>query len=205
MEKIKIGLFDFFGYIIPGALILFSLATLLDKDTSQVYYMYEILNKLTLTTTISLTIISYVIGVSSHSIGYALYRFITPKLWKNRKAESYLFEYDRSKYLVLAREYSPNNMKYIEEWIAKRALCYNLSVGLLMFSVVGVIKILQNPNNYLQWLILCICVISLSILLLRRATSFDKWYLTDLYNTVEELNLRNNEDQITKSTIPNKS
>ncbi|MEM9341046.1 MAG: hypothetical protein AAGA66_20100, partial [Bacteroidota bacterium] len=112
MEKIKIGLFDAFGFILPGTILLMSILIALTPDLNTLESIQKI--KLTFDLgNLSLgLVVAYVIGYATHNFGYYLHSRVGLKIWK--LPNDLYTDVAGSQMNVLLREKSPNNMEYLE-------------------------------------------------------------------------------------------
>lgn len=186
MEKTRISLFDIFGQILPGGLQLLALLMLLNHRIVDLSDMVASFENSTTNQIIVGIAASYILCVATHQLGYKWFKTVGIRLY-NYKNENYVSGH-KSDYLVLVREFSPRNTAYLDEWTAKRAMAYNLSIGFLLFFITSLLKFFQF-NFHWEWLITAALSLGASILLLKRAVLFHDWYLRDLENAVEELHL----------------
>lgn len=186
MEKTRISLFDIFGQILPGGLQLMAILLLINN---RIIYLSDILKSFEDSSTNQILIgigASYILCVATHQLGYQWFKAVGIRLYKYSH-EGYVSGH-KSDHLVLVREFSPRNMAYLDEWMAKRAMAYNLSIGFLLVFITSLFKFFRFDFQ-VEWLPLAFLGLGASVLLLKRAVLFYDWYLRDLENAVEELHL----------------
>lgn len=181
MEKVKIGLFDALGFILPGTILLMSILIALTPDLNTI----EDIRKVKLTfdwANLSIgLIIAYVTGYATHNFGYYLHSRVGLKLWK--LPDDIKSDVSGSEMNVLLREKSPNNMEYLEKWNALRAMSHNLSFSFIFLSIVCFIKAIMNYKCFLlQWLVFGLILLALAYQLLRRAYYYHIWFYRDRKN-----------------------
>ena len=191
MDKIRLGFFDIFAYLLPGCGMLFSLVVWASPAIQEVGDMLMPFKELSLSAGILLVLASYMVGFALHVPGWWLLQYIGLNIWKSYKRKtSREEEYKvRSKNMVLVREYSKANARYIELWYALSSMARALSLTFLFFSFVCVVKGAYAAQGR-AWYMMAIGLVFFSIVLLYRAAQSYSWAVRDLKNTVSQLNLK---------------
>lgn len=187
MDKIFHSTFDFFSHAIPGVIIVAAFY-ILEVDRHNLEDILVKANELKIGGTIAFLILGYVIGFSLYPIGRILYKKIGFSLWKKSISEN--INISLSKKYVLAREYSPNNFRYIELWNMFCAMSHNLATAcFIIFIMVLTKSLLLLPNFPINSLIHLTVLTFLFFLFLHRAVVFSIWAADDLNATIKELEL----------------
>jgi len=202
----RLGFFDLFGHIVPGAIMLFAIILPFDDDIDNFKSLYAILSNVNIMFVVVYLFLSYVISAIFQQVGYFwfkragkiiyLYEFVVRKIdnfYKslsgkdklnkedNVNGEVELINEDYSKLDSYIRQFSQSNAILIGEWVAKRAMCFNLSLGLFWLMVSVSIK---SSNHTGRWYELMTLLLFSSLSLLSRAREYNKWYHNDIYNTI---------------------
>jgi len=183
VENLKLGLFDFFSYLIPGGIVEFGVLILFSGIHSQVtsndspYYV------------VLLFIVAYVIGFSINLIGGILLKYIGLKIWPMPKISN-KSGMRRSEKYVLVREYSPNNLKYIESWNVLKGMASNLALSTIFIFGIGIFKCFDNSSSFGFWIFISCLSFFIACSSLRQSVKFMTWSEIDLENSVNCLNLK---------------
>ncbi len=181
--------FDFFGYVIPGLFVIFSISILAVPITS-VQEAIDFTTSFDAGLATVLVIVAYVIGFCIYPIGRMLYKTIGFKLFGNHILEDTNHS-DLSvptKYALL-REYSPANFKYVESWNIYCAMSHNLMVACLVFCIVALIKVIGG-HQVLFWISSFALSLVLFLILTHRAVTYFHWAAYDINATISSLNLK---------------
>jgi hypothetical protein len=180
--------FDFFGYVIPGLFVIFSISILaLPIDTFQ--QAIELTKGFDGGLATVLVIVSYVIGFCVYPIGRFLYKTIGLKLFGNHlDKDSNKSDLSVPTKYALLREHSPMNFKYVESWNIYCAMSHNLMVACLIFSIVTIIKLIEGYNS-LFWLGAMVVSVLLFFILTHRAVTYYHWAAYDINATISGLGL----------------
>ena len=193
MEKIKLGFFDLFGHILPGTFLF--LAIILPFNVSFVDFksIYTFISQFNVALFIVFLLIAYVLSNVLHGVGYLWFIHIGKKIWNSRsktKGETLLKNKDYSILMTIIRQNSPENYAFIEEWVAKRAMSFNLSLAFVFLAISSIIKLFQtHPSQYSDWVILLILSTISSILMLSKARAYNDWYHDDVYNSIKTIEI----------------
>lgn len=178
--------FDFFGHVLPGSVIIFSIS-LLHPSNDSLTLIYENAGNINSGTATAIIIASYIIGFAVNPFGRYLYRSLGFKLWNSQlKNEVDMFVSDK---FVLVRQYSPENFKKIEAWFTYCAMSHNLSIACLILFLVSGVKILFQSDPLYRWIPILILSLLLFFVFLYRAVQFYQWANHDLNATISQLNL----------------
>lgn len=198
--------YDFFGHVIPGMIVFFSLSLLYAPIAPDELFTWLGTNaKIEAGDGSVIIIISYIIGFAMNPFGKYVYINLGKKLWPKKEKykvekrekhnvlmkEKYKVEMGVSDNFILIREKSPTNFEYIERWFTYCAMAHNLAIGSLVLALVSVFKIItiiiewRDFYCYLNiWLPILLFSIFLFFVLLYRAVIFSIWGADDLYATV---------------------
>lgn len=133
--------------------------------------------------------ISYMIGFAADSIASFFYYKVAcqflglPQSFLSDKVTS-------SEQRTLVREYSPENFQALNNWKILKTMSHNLSFAslILMFSVA--IESVQSSNQKLEWFLIVLINLTMSIIFMVRAHTFDTWHYRDLAGVVKTLHLQ---------------
>lgn len=197
MDKIRLGLFDIFAYLLPGCFTLFSLVVLASPGIDCLAEMLDPFKGLSLSEGILLVLASYMLGFAMHIPGWWMLRYVGLNIWKTYKRRtSHLQEIkERNKNTVLVREFSKVNARYVELWYALSSMARTLSLSFLFFAVVALIKAFSVEGKA-PWIWLAVGLFFFSFVLLYRGAQAYSWAVRDLRNTVKVLHLKEKADRM---------
>jgi len=187
MENIKFSTFDVFAYFLPGSIILGALVIYLNPNVTTVIGYASILQGITLSLSIVIILISYIIGNVSDNFGSWLHYKVGCKVWGEPYPKSHESELSHAKQRALVRQYSPENFSMLRTWKVLKTMSHNISFSLLLVTTVSFIRFAQH--NSLDWLVLGIASLVSGIILLQRATIYDKWHYKEMIEMIEILAL----------------
>lgn len=193
MEKIKLGLFDVFVYMLPGSMVVLCFLLLkLDLDIDieiSIDRVFRSVSKFNGYSFILLLVISYVIGFVFHPIGHRYFSFIGKRLWRKRLNIPENIVIKKEYRHLVVRHFSQENFTFAEKWFAYRGLSFNLSLSLLILFFIVIFKMFSFPTFSFDWFIISLMALLFSIILLRRAITFHLWAKGTINGTIEALNL----------------
>ncbi|MGI9546317.1 MAG: hypothetical protein ACR2MM_03705 [Flavobacteriaceae bacterium] len=179
--------FDFFGHVLPGSVIIFSIS-LLHPSNESLRLIFENAGMINASTATALIITSYILGFAVNPFGRYLYRTLGFKLWNNQVENKVdMFVSDK---FVLVRHFSPENFKKIEAWFTYCAMSHNLSLACLILFLVCGLKIIFLGGSLTFWISILILSAFLFFVFLYRAVTFYQWANHDLNAAVSCLNLK---------------
>ncbi len=197
--------FDFFGYVIPGLFVIFSISILAVPLTTfqEAIDMTKSFDSGLATV---LVIVAYVIGFSIYPIGRFLYKTIGFNLFGYRIDEdTNTNNLSVPEKYALLREHSPMNFKYVESWNIYCAMSHNLMVACLIFCTVAFIRLLEGvivPSwigtirlDVLFWIGSFTISLSLFFILTQRAVTYFHWAAYDINATITSLDLKDKSEE----------
>jgi hypothetical protein len=189
MKELVQHAFDFFGYVIPGLFIIFSVSILAvpinDIDTA-----ISLTKQFDIGLGTVMVIVAYVIGFCIYPVGRFLYKTIGFKLFGNHILEdSNQNNLSVPTKYALLREHSPMNFKYVESWNIYCAMSHNLMVASLFFAAVSIIKIASGADTLL-WTGALLAGIIIFFILTHRAVTYFHWAAYDINATISSLKLK---------------
>ena len=198
MDKIRLGLFDIFAYLLPGCFTLFSLVVLASPGIEHLGQMLDPFKNLNISEGILLVLASYMIGFALHIPGWWMLKYIGLNIWKHYKRRTHKPDEikERNKNTILVREYSRVNSRYIELWYALSSMARTLSLSCLFFSLVAIIKgFTVGKNSAIEvsgapWFWLALGLFFFAFVLLYCGAQAYSWAVRDLRNTVKVLHLK---------------
>jgi len=197
MKELVQYAFDFFGYVIPGLFVIFSICIIaIPLDSFE--QVIELTSNFEIGMTTVLIVVAYVIGFCIYPIGRMLYKTLGFKLFGNRivnnSKKSGLSV--PAKYALL-RHYSPINFKYVESWNIYCAMSHNLMVACLVYSLVAIIRAFEGIN-VVFWIGTAVFSLLLFLILTHRAVTYFHWAADDINATISSLNLEGSPVKDTK-------
>ena len=189
MKELVQRAFDFFGYVIPGLFIIFSLS-ILAVPINDIDTVISLTKKFDIGLGTVMVIVAYVIGFCVYPVGRFLYKTIGFKLFGNRILDdSNQTNLSVPTKYALLREHSPMNFKYVESWNIYCAMSHNLMVASLFFSVVSIIKMASGTDKLL-WFGALVTGIIIFLILTHRAVTYFHWAAYDINATISSLKLK---------------
>lgn len=189
MEKIRLGLFDIFSFVLPGLLIIHSYLILSVCHDSIIDDIVALSKDISVTQVFLVLILAYYIGILIQYLSFELFELLAIRIWKKRlKVDSLSisrFEND----IARIRHYSPVNYALLERWMALRGMCYNSFFAFLILIVSIVIKVSVSPMiRFSDFWIEPLLILGLMILSLRRAITFHEWSIGTIKSSIALLN-----------------
>ncbi len=189
MKELVQHAFDFFGYVIPGLFIIFSLS-ILAVPINNIDTAISMTKKFDIGLGTVMVIVAYVIGFCIYPVGRFLYKTIGFKLFGNRILDdSNQTNLSVPNKYALLREHSPMNFKYVESWNIYCAMSHNLMVASLFFCVVSIVKIVSGVDTLL-WIGALLTGIIIFLILTHRAVTYFHWAAYDINATISSLKLK---------------
>ena len=189
MKELVQYAFDFFGYVIPGLFVIFSIS-LIAIPINSLEQVVALTVSFDAGLATVLVVASYVIGFCIYPIGRLLYKTIGFKLFGNRiKNDSNSTNLSVPTKYALIRHYSPVNFKYVESWNIYCAMSHNLMVACLIYCIIALIKVFEG-ENVLFWAGSIVLGLLLFIILTHRAVTYFHWAADDINATISSLDLK---------------
>ena len=187
MDKLKIGLFDIFAYLLPGAIMLISIDSIKNSHNYFATYIFECAKNYTLFQVTILLSISYLIGFLTQYISYEVFKLLAPWIWKSRfiGKETRIGKLENQ--IVLIRHYSPENFNALNNWLVFRSMCYSLFVSNSLLFIVVLVRAIQTDRFSTQWIDIFI-IGSSAFLFLRRSVTFHEWIHGTIANSTANMN-----------------
>ena len=184
MENIKLDLFDIFGYLIPGSILLFAGWVLCDSSIVSVSNISQSLGKIDSKIGAIFLLVSYSIGFAGHYFGSKYYMYHN-KLFGFKELE---VEKATEKW-ILVREFASNHLSVLDRWALLKAMSQNLASTALLSSLFSVVKF--GFTRYFEWLFVALVLLYFSHVFILRARRFAIFRDHDLTSLVDTLNLKN--------------
>lgn len=196
MDKFKFGIFDVFVYTLPGFITLINIYLIFIEFKTSVsetlITIFHQIDTLGFNVIIVIIIASYIIGFTLYFWGYKYFKYVGGWIWKKKlKGRVQSFSKMEGK-VVLIRHNSKENFLYLELWNSLRAMSFNLSLALLISFTVLTAKIIYFSLFSFDWIAICIFHFFISTVLLRRASTFQKWNHNTLHESINKLKLQDN-------------
>lgn len=208
---IKVTLYDFFAYMIPGG---FYVATFvyLGIVLGFIPANAQLLNNLVVTQILVLAIIAYVVGLildpTSRPWYYRFFnkRFNQESLEDVNSSSNVQITSDPKNWGVLLmyiRNQEHSNSDGVERYNVTTIMLRNISFSLLLSSIITLILIFST-QFYIWNIALCIALFGLSILAGREAARFHRWFYLSMYQTIVAYGLEPS-DFLSKKKQPKKA
>jgi len=193
MDSFKFGLFDVFGYALPGFVTFLSIILMFQDlsptvEASAIHFS-SIAKDADINTIFLGFVLSYVIGFVQSPFGFTYFNWIGKRLWKKMLKG---YEEPLSSLVhqgILIRHFSKGNLNFADICSALRAMSFNLSLGFLWITFITVIKLIRNELFGWDWFFLVVVCICISAVTLNRAASFHLWTVRTLRETITVLKL----------------
>jgi hypothetical protein len=188
MEKMKLSLFDFFGYLIPGLVVYIGLNILVDPN-DYLENVYTYVGRMTLGQAIFLTIIFFILGFFTQYLAYEIFKFLGKLIWKKRieGKETSIGKLENK--IVKIRHHSPENYSVLKTWLAYRAMSYSLFLSVTFMDLILIVRSILSNNYSLNRIMIILISAGVAILSLRRSITFHEWTHNTIDCTIKELNL----------------
>ena len=188
MDKIKLGLFDIFVYILPGSIILISLDLIKNPHTYFVDYIFNCSKNYTLFQVAILLSVAYLIGFLNQYFSYEVFKILSKLIWKRRLTGKETSIGKLEDKIVMIRHFSPENFSALYTWLVLRGMCYSLFVACILLFFTVLVRAFQSNCLKEQYFDLIVILIS-SILFLRRSITFHEW----IHGTIDKSTAKMNE------------
>ncbi|MBW7919344.1 MAG: hypothetical protein H3C52_08595 [Anaerolineales bacterium] len=189
MENLKFSIFDVFAYLLPGAIVLMAIAILMTPEVKSVIEYVSSLQNINLGSGIVAILVSYLVGNVTDNFGSWLYYKIGSRIWGADPStnKSKKINLTNAQQRALIRHYSPDNFAALQTWKILKNMSHNASFGILLISIVSFVRYGQYFSN--DWLMLGLTTLICAIVLLSRASLYDRWHYSQMLETIEVLNL----------------
>lgn len=180
MDKIKLGLFDTFTYILPGSIILISIDLIKNPRINFSEFVFNSIKNYTLFQAVILLSLCYIVGFLNQYISYKIFKFLSKKIWKTRMQGKETSIGKLEDKIVMIRHFSPENFNILNTYLALRGMCHGMFVATSLLFVVAFTRAIQLnclKDLSTELIVIAIC----SILFLRRSITVHEW----IYGTIE--------------------
>jgi hypothetical protein len=190
--NIKLGIYEIFSRIIPGGLYIVAVAQFL-IIVGVINLDLQSLNNLPAAITVGLIVVSYILGGAFDNLAISLFSLVRKTdisagsldAFKKKHQDRWHIDFedqDWSILLAFIRTKSLDLASEIDRHNAISVMLRNFGVGLLVIAANFLIAffISQNPVN----LYICITMVGVSILIVREALKFRRWFFNGIYETV---------------------
>jgi hypothetical protein len=189
--SIRVGLYDFFAYTIPGSLYLFTIIYL-GVVLGWVYIDFQMLNNLSLVQIGGFIAFAYITGLTLDTIARYWHRFFKPK-WLSKK----VFDDFKAKYAhleirfrygdwaVLLAHLRSENIDVaaeIERLNVTSIMLRNISLNLAFLAALQIFEFIKT--NFVWHPVLFAAFIFLSIMAGRESTKFQAWFFSAIFEAI---------------------
>jgi hypothetical protein len=189
MEKLKLGIFDLFVYILPGFFILISLYLIVNESQDLVELFLLKMLDINLLQIALVLVICFLLGFINQYLSYEHFKFMSKLIWKKRIENKETSIGKLEEKIVLIRHFSPNNFNTLNTWLALRGMCYSLYQAILLLEIILLIRSIKESFWTSQRITILITLLITLILFLRRAITFHEWThetIEQSFNKIEE-------------------
>nr|WP_315026348.1 hypothetical protein [uncultured Chryseobacterium sp.] len=187
MDKIKLGLFDTFTYILPGSIILISIDLIKNPRTNFSEFIFNSIKSYTLFQVVILLSLCYIVGFLNQYISYKVFKFLSKKIWKTRMQGKETSISKLEDKIVMIRHFSPENFNVLNTYLALRGMCYGMFVASSFLFIIVLIRAIQL-NCLKELSIELIVIVICSILFLRRAITIHEWIDGTIKHATSKMN-----------------
>jgi hypothetical protein len=207
MSQLKLGLFDFFSYIIPGLahIILMGLAL----DLIDVTQIQTLITTLTWESSIAYIVLAYVVGFITEGMAIRYVAAILDRVrgklsdrvfirLKEAHPETKMTSYDFNFIYSFAELNSPQSVEKADSFFAMGSLARNLSFAFLLFGMVTLVRYIIMGTTLIWSYGVSIISILLSLYLVFQADNFrarSHRHLLSIYYVASEANKKDNDDK----------
>lgn len=175
IEKIKLQVFDVFGYLLPGLVLALTINLCIVNIPDLIVHISNI-SKKSNNIEISLIILSaYLLGFVNNYFGYEVFKFLSKRIWKKRMEKEETSFGKQEMTLVEIRHFSPNNFDLLQKWFSYRGMAYGLFLSLLVLFIVLTLRTVCENSWNPQRIILAVTILICAIVSLRRSITFHEW------------------------------
>ena len=210
--SIKIGIYDFFAYTIPGVFYLFTIAYLC-TIFGLVAIDVQSLDNLSTLQVLVLAILAYIIGMIFDPITNLWCRFFKPTNMSKVVLDEFKERHTDLEIKFQARDW-PVLLAYlkqenvdittdIERHNATNIMLRNISFNLIVLSIIQVIQYIQTSFLVLN-LILCLALLVSSIIAGREGAKRSRWFYSTIYEAIAARSLESSDLLVRKQKAVSK-
>lgn len=188
---IRVGIYDFFSYTIPGSLYLAAIVNLL-ASLQIVSIDFTTLN-LSLTQIVIIAILSYIFGLIFDPLAYNLwYKIFRARNFFDKTLDGFKknnphfdISFKAHEVPILLAYVRQDNMDLaanIDKYNATKIMLRNIGFSFLLFAITLAVELLIN-KSMLQLLFLVSCLTA-SIISERSAVKYEKWHYLIIFETI---------------------
>ncbi len=214
MSQIRLGLFDLFGYIIPGIVIIIFMGLALNVvDIAQ---LQALVSGLTLVSSIAYIFLGYVVGFITEGLAIRYVSLILDRVrgdlgnrvfikFSEIHPDAKLKNFDINYIYSFVAVNSPGSIEKADTFFALGSLARNLSFAFLLFGATSLVRYIILGNTILWLYGISILALLLSIYLVFQADNFrgrSHRHLLNIYYVINEASIKSKEG---KSGLQKKS
>ena len=184
MDKIRLSIFDTFGFLIPGFIFAVSIFILLNNSIISVVDLIEKIKVININLILLFLFVSYVLGFATFAFGRYFYETFGCRLFKVKISDRYS---ENSEKYCAVRHFSESNYSTIYNFNALKTMAQSLSFSAFILTLISFIKFFISSKADYTWLILSMISLVICIILLSRAKDYHIWRHNDLNATYEIL------------------
>ena len=190
--NIRLGIYEIFSRIIPGGFYVAALGQLL-AILGLVKIDWQTINELSLTTSIGLIVIAYILGGALDNFALMLYRLFkkpgysarTFAEFKRRHRDRWIIDFEDGDWSVLLAFIRTKNLELsgeIDRHNALSIMLRNVGLGILIMVANNLIQFIISWNPIFIFISIVLSI--LAILVIREAVKFRGWFYSSIYETI---------------------
>jgi len=200
MNNFRLGVFDIFGYIVPGLFhIVLAILALNIVDLEQ---LNKTISALSIYSVLTYSFLAYVIGFTTDAIAAPYLPFFMERIrgslkdkvlqtFKEENPDSIIEKYHFGFIYAFADVKAPNTRAKADIFSAMSSMARNISLAFLLYGVLSIGYAIANYGKtiWLHAIAKLLIAVIISILLLYRAYSFRSWshgHLLNVYSILTE-------------------
>ena len=199
--SVKLGMYEFFGRVIPGFFYLVSIVQM-----GELFDLYtldmQVFSQIQLVTGLALGVIAYLLGTAFNPVSMRWIRLFKPRdtletaltIFRKRNPEWEIYFKEKDWHVLLAY-LRRQNLELVEDVIERPNAFYimlrNVSLSLIFLAIIQIFYFLTLGNLTHIWLIITFVVIS--ILLGREAKMFQVMFFSLIFETIISYQINLNE------------
>jgi hypothetical protein len=190
--SIKISLYDFFAYTIPGGFYLFTIAYVCSVF-GLIALDFQALSNLSVIQVLLIAAPAYVAGLLIDRIAAVWYRLFKPKNFPQVVLDEFQATYTDFEFKFQGRDW-PILIAYlrrenidptpeIDRFNVTHIMLKNIGFNFIILAVIEAVQFTRT--NFLFWhLISCLALVVVSVIAGRQAARFNKWFYTSNYEAI---------------------
>jgi hypothetical protein len=189
--SIRVGLYDFFAYTIPGGLYLFTI-TYLGIILGWIKIDFQVFNNLSVMQVSVLIALAYITGMILEPIAKQWQRIFKSKGISQKVLDGFKEKHadldirfrawDWAVLLAYLRRENIDVAVEIERHKVTSIMLRNVSLSLILLAVIHIVEFIRT--NFVWYLVLFAALVFASIMAGRESTKFQAWFYSTIYEAI---------------------